>query len=54
VVKDQPEYGPTIGLKHAAGIIIQYKLIKYKVVYDCYIFFILYFSLNSTQRGYLT
>ena len=25
-------FGPTIGPKHVAGIIIQYNLIKYKVV----------------------
>jgi hypothetical protein len=43
--KDQPEDGPTIGPKHAAGIIIYYNLIKYEVVYDC-IAYILYYILE--------
>ena len=47
---EQREDGATIGPKHVAGIIIQYNLIKYKVVYDYYIFFILYFSVYSTHR----
>jgi len=48
---NQPEDGPTIGRKHVTGIIILYNLIKYEFVYDIY--FVLYFSLHSTQRGCL-
>ena len=34
-----------VGPKHVAGIIIQYNLIKYKVVYDCvlYIFYVIFY-----------
>jgi hypothetical protein len=38
--KDQPADGPSIGRKHVVGIIISYNLMKYKVVYVLYIFYI--------------
>jgi len=38
--------------EHVAGITIKYKLIKYKVVYDCYIYYIiLYFSAQGLCSG---
>jgi hypothetical protein len=50
VFKDQPEDGPIIGPKHATAIIILYDLIKYKVVYD---YIILYLIFNSTGMSHL-
>ena len=44
-----------IGPKHVAGIIIQYNLIKYKVVSDCVmylLYFILYFNCRKVTLGY--
>jgi hypothetical protein len=44
-----------LGRNYVAGIIISYNLIKYKVMYYLlYMYFILNFSLYSTQRGCLT
>jgi len=42
LLKDQPEDGPAIGPKHVAGIITYYNLIKYKVVYGCITYVILF------------
>ena len=53
--KDQPEDGPT---NRAETCHWNYNLIQFNkiqiYVWLYYIFFILYFSLYSTQRGYLT
>jgi len=47
---NQSENGPTIGPKHVARIIIQYNLIKYKVVHNC-IIYILYYILVYIQHN---
>ena len=47
--KDEPEDGPTVMPKHVPGIIIQYNLIKYKIVCDC-IIYILYYILAYIQH----
>jgi len=47
LLKDQAEEDPTIRPKHVTGIITQYNLIKYKFVYDCFIYIYMHIQHNG-------